>query len=113
MPLKMFSAGTGTFSVLKSDIFRDIENLHIFAPNVSSERPRRNNSPYARNHFPLFVQTSRNAGSLTISGNEAPHKRRYREPVMQNVIAINPAARQSIIIAQTTSDETLLRGIAD
>jgi RNA polymerase sigma-70 factor (ECF subfamily) len=32
---------------------------------------------------------------------------------MQNVIAINPAARQSIIIAQTTSDETLLRGIAD
>jgi RNA polymerase sigma-70 factor, ECF subfamily len=46
-------------------------------------------------------------------GNEAPHKRRYREPVMQNVIAINAAARQSIIIAQATSDETLLRGIAD
>jgi RNA polymerase sigma-70 factor (ECF subfamily) len=59
------------------------------------------------------MQTSRNAGSLTISGNEAPHKRRYREPVMQNVIAINPAARQSIIVAQATSDETLLRGIAD
>jgi RNA polymerase sigma-70 factor, ECF subfamily len=32
---------------------------------------------------------------------------------MQNVIAINPAARQSIIVAQGTSDETLLRGIAD
>jgi RNA polymerase sigma-70 factor, ECF subfamily len=32
---------------------------------------------------------------------------------MQNVIAINAAARQSIIIAQATSDETLLRGIAD
>jgi RNA polymerase sigma-70 factor, ECF subfamily len=32
---------------------------------------------------------------------------------MQNVIAINPAARQSIIVAQATSDETLLRGIAD
>jgi RNA polymerase sigma-70 factor, ECF subfamily len=59
------------------------------------------------------MQTSRNAGSLTISGNEAPHKRRYREPVMQNVIAINPAARQSIVVAQATSDETLLRGIAD
>jgi RNA polymerase sigma-70 factor, ECF subfamily len=32
---------------------------------------------------------------------------------MQNVIAINAAARQSIIVAQATSDETLLRGIAD
>jgi len=32
---------------------------------------------------------------------------------MQNVIAINPAARQSIVVAQATSDETLLRGIAD
>jgi len=32
---------------------------------------------------------------------------------MQNVIAINPAARQSIVAAQATSDETLLRGIAD
>ena len=32
---------------------------------------------------------------------------------MQNVIAINPAARQSIAAAQSTSDETLLRGIAD
>jgi RNA polymerase sigma factor (sigma-70 family) len=32
---------------------------------------------------------------------------------MQNVIAINSAARQSIIVAQATSDETLLRGIAD
>jgi RNA polymerase sigma-70 factor (ECF subfamily) len=32
---------------------------------------------------------------------------------MQNVIAINAAARQSILVAQATSDETLLRGIAD
>jgi RNA polymerase sigma-70 factor, ECF subfamily len=32
---------------------------------------------------------------------------------MQNVIAINQAARQSIVVAQATSDETLLRGIAD
>jgi len=32
---------------------------------------------------------------------------------MQNVIAINPAARQIIAAAQSTSDETLLRGTAD
>src|ERR1700761_7106499 len=32
---------------------------------------------------------------------------------MQNVVAINAAARQSIIAAQATSDEMLLEGIAD
>src|ERR1700761_2274654 len=46
-------------------------------------------------------------------GNETPHKRRHWEPVMQNVVAINAAARQSIIAAQATSDEMLLEGIAD
>src|SRR5215813_8471843 len=35
------------------------------------------------------------------------------EPVMQNVDAINAAARQSIIAAQATSDEMLLQSIAD
>ena len=32
---------------------------------------------------------------------------------MQNVVAINAAARQSIIAAQATSDEMLLEGIAE
>src|SRR6516162_1636222 len=32
---------------------------------------------------------------------------------MQNVVAINAAARQSIIAAQATSDEMLLESIAD
>jgi RNA polymerase sigma-70 factor (ECF subfamily) len=51
--------------------------------------------------------------SLAInSPNKAP-KRNHREPVMQNVIAINEAARQSIIAAQATSDEMLLESIAD
>src|SRR5207244_12691657 len=51
--------------------------------------------------------------SLTInSPNEAP-KRNHREPVMQNVIAINAAVRQGIIAAQATSDEMLLANIAD
>jgi RNA polymerase sigma-70 factor, ECF subfamily len=45
--------------------------------------------------------------------NEAPSKRRHRELVMQNVIAINAAARQGIIAAQATSDEMLLESIAD
>jgi RNA polymerase sigma-70 factor (ECF subfamily) len=36
-----------------------------------------------------------------------------REPVMQNVVAINAAARESIITAQATSDEMLLGSIAD
>jgi RNA polymerase sigma-70 factor, ECF subfamily len=44
---------------------------------------------------------------------QAPHKRRHREPVMLNVIAINAAARQGIIAAQATSDEMLLESIAD
>jgi RNA polymerase sigma-70 factor (ECF subfamily) len=45
--------------------------------------------------------------------NEAPSKRRHREPVMPNVIAINAAARQSITAAQATSDEMLLESIVD
>jgi RNA polymerase sigma-70 factor (ECF subfamily) len=45
--------------------------------------------------------------------NETPPTGEYREPVMQNVVAINAAARQSIIAAQATSDEMLLEGIAD
>ena len=32
---------------------------------------------------------------------------------MQNVVAINAAARQGIVAAQATSDEMLLEGIAD
>jgi RNA polymerase sigma-70 factor (ECF subfamily) len=43
--------------------------------------------------------------------NEAPPKRRHRELVMQNVIALNAAARQGIIAAQATSDEMLLESI--
>src|SRR6202158_224320 len=45
--------------------------------------------------------------------NESAAKARHREPVMQNVIAINAAARQGIIAAQATSDEMLLESIAD
>jgi RNA polymerase sigma-70 factor, ECF subfamily len=44
--------------------------------------------------------------------NEAPSSGDYWEPVMQNIVAINAAARQSIIAAQATSDEMLLEGIA-
>src|ERR1700730_13703784 len=44
--------------------------------------------------------------------NEAPSSGDYWETVMQNVIAINAAARQGIIAAQATSDEMLLEGIA-
>src|ERR1700716_1818774 len=52
--------------------------------------------------------------SLTINPpNEAPPGGDYRELVMQNVIAINAAARQGIIAAQATSDEILLESIAD
>jgi len=52
---------------------------------------------------------------LTINfANETPSSGEYREPVMQNVVvAINPAARQSIVAAQATSDEMLLEGIAE
>jgi len=45
--------------------------------------------------------------------NEAPQRSGHWEPVMQNVIAINAAARQGIIAAQATSDEMLLESIAD
>jgi RNA polymerase sigma-70 factor, ECF subfamily len=45
--------------------------------------------------------------------NETPPSGEYREPVMQNVVAINAAAHQSILAAQVTSDEMLLEGIAD
>src|ERR1700691_5385422 len=38
---------------------------------------------------------------------------RHWETVMQNVVAINAAARQGIIAAQATSDEALLESIAE
>jgi RNA polymerase sigma-70 factor, ECF subfamily len=49
-------------------------------------------------------------------GNNVPNnaaQAAHGEPVMQNVIAINAAARQGIIAAQATSDEMLLESIAD
>jgi RNA polymerase sigma-70 factor (ECF subfamily) len=52
--------------------------------------------------------------SLAINcSNEAPPNGDYWELVMQNVVAINAAARQGIIAAQATSDEMLLESIAD
>jgi RNA polymerase sigma-70 factor (ECF subfamily) len=45
--------------------------------------------------------------------NEAPPQAVHRELVMQNVVAINAAARQGIIAAQATSDQMLLESIAD
>ena len=52
--------------------------------------------------------------SLTINLlNEAPSSGDYWEPVMQNVVAINSAAREGIIAAQATSDEMLLESIAE
>ena len=52
--------------------------------------------------------------SLTINlGNQTPPSGDQWEPVMQNVVAINAAARQGIVAAQATSDEMLLEGIAD
>jgi RNA polymerase sigma-70 factor (ECF subfamily) len=47
------------------------------------------------------------------SGNEAPPNGDHPEPVMPNVVAINAAAAQGIIAAQTTSDVMLLEDIAD
>jgi RNA polymerase sigma-70 factor (ECF subfamily) len=41
------------------------------------------------------------------------HKGDPWEQVMQNVVAINAAAREGIVVAQTTSDEMLLAGIAE
>src|ERR1700733_15147193 len=67
----------------------------------------------ARNHFPIGVEKSGNGGSLTICPTKRCKKRRHRESVMPNVIAINDAARQGIIAAQATSDEMLLESIAD
>jgi RNA polymerase sigma factor (sigma-70 family) len=52
--------------------------------------------------------------SLTINlPTKAPPEAAHGEPVMQNVIAINEAARQGIVAAQATSDEMLLESIAD
>jgi len=39
--------------------------------------------------------------------------RNHRERVMQNVVAINPAARDAIVAAQATSDAMLLDSIAE
>jgi len=88
------------------------EIIHNFALSVSSPgRATKHFSP-RRNHFLCVEQTSRNAGSLTILPNEAAQAVN-REPVMQNIIAINAAAKDSIVAVQATSDEMLLDSIAD
>src|SRR6185437_7907052 len=61
----------GTFAGLKSWHFPRAENIHNFASNVSSQGPATKQFSRPRNHFLLLEQTSGNAGSLTLSGNEA------------------------------------------
>src|ERR1700727_1116969 len=46
-------------------------------------------------------------------GSTRPATGRHGETVMQNVVAINAAARQGIIAAQATSDEALLESITE
>ncbi len=52
--------------------FPYIEIPRLFAPNVSSRPVRTKQFGGARNHFPLFVQTSRNVRSLTLWSKETP-----------------------------------------
>src|SRR5882762_5349313 len=89
-----------------------IEITAISSPNVSSRALRRNNSPAHETIFRLACRRPETFADYQF-GQQAPPKRRHGELVMQNVIAINAAARQGIIAAQATSDEMLLESIAD
>src|SRR3982075_1574982 len=81
-------------------------------PNVSSRARRRNNSPAHETIFHFACRRPETfAGYQLAQGSAA--KPATGEPVMQNVIAINAAARLGIIAAQATSDEMLLESIAD
>jgi RNA polymerase sigma-70 factor (ECF subfamily) len=88
-----------------------IEITHNSLPNVSSRSQRRNNSPAHETIFPLACrrpETLLNYQSLQRSAANGE----YRELVMQNVVAINAAARQGVMAAQMTSDEALLESIS-
>jgi RNA polymerase sigma-70 factor (ECF subfamily) len=88
-----------------------VQIVGFSCPIVSSLMSRRNKSPAQETIFRLacrrpetladyqFAQRSRQAANW--------------ELVMQNVIALNAAARQGIIAAQATSDEMLLESISD
>jgi RNA polymerase sigma-70 factor (ECF subfamily) len=92
--------------------FTRIENTPISGRNVSSRRPRRNNFPAYETIFRFPCRHPETFAGYQ-SGQANAAKAHHREPVMQNVIAINAAARQGIIAAQATSDEMLLASIAD
>src|SRR5260370_21908036 len=92
--------------------FTIIEITPISTPNVSSRALRRNNSPAHETIFRLACRRPETFADYQFA-QQAPPKRRHRELVMQNVIAINAAGRQGIIPAQPPSDEMLLESIAD
>jgi RNA polymerase sigma-70 factor (ECF subfamily) len=81
---------------------------------------RRNNSPPHETIFGLPRRRPETFAEYHLA-QQAPLKRRHGEPVMQNVIAINSAARQGmvqgifqgIVSAQATSDEMLLESISN
>jgi RNA polymerase sigma-70 factor (ECF subfamily) len=92
--------------------FAIVEIAHISTSIVSSQAPRRNNSPTDETIFRFWRRRPETFGNYQFS-QRAPPSGDYREPVMPNVVAINAAARQGIIAAQATSDEMLLESIAD
>src|SRR6266851_1472327 len=89
-----------------------IEITVISTPNVSSPATRRNNSPAHETIFRLACRRPETFADYHFAQRSAA-KAAHGERVMQNVIAINAAARQGIIAAQATSDQMLLESIAD
>src|SRR5260370_21408051 len=68
---------------------------------------RRNNSPAHETIFHLACRRPETLADYHFAQRSAA-KAAHGERVMQNVIAINAAARQGIIAAQATSDQMLL-----
>src|SRR5260370_17270876 len=92
--------------------FTIIEIALNFRPNVSSRARRRNNSPAHETIFHFACRRPETFADYQLAQGSAA-KPATGEPVMQNVIAINAAAREGIIAAQATSYEMLLEIIPD
>ena len=102
----------GTIPHLQSSNFPHIEITDIFAPNVSSQAAATKQFSRARNHFPLFVQTSRNASLINNSPNETPLGVGIGSLSCRTSSPSTPQPKKSIAAARATSDEMLLQSIA-
>src|SRR4029077_1959985 len=80
----------------------------VFLSRMFRRKPRdETNSPPTKPFSACRADVRKRWLINTLAQGNAARLRRYGEPVMQNVVAINAEASQGIIAAQATSDDML------